>query len=267
MEWLKADFHAHCGEDRCDILFYTAYDLIDRYAELCFQIMTISNHITLTWNEDWKHYAADKGLLLIPGVEASINQKHVLILNADKDADKIRTFEDLRAYKASHDSFIVAPHPFSFASICLNQDTYKHADLFDGVEWHHFYTDWFNPNLKAKQFAEETGKTLIANSDCHNLGYLGEVFTRVQAEPTWESVSLALRNSDVEIKAQPLSTFRAIYIHHILRMGQVRRGLRKWMPSLFYKDHPYPISKKDYQLRLREDGTTGKLKHPLGASR
>ncbi|MBU0518421.1 PHP domain-containing protein [bacterium] len=266
MDWLKADFHAHCGEDVCDILFYTAHDLIDRYAELGFQVMTISNHITLTFSEDWRRYAEEKGMLLIPGVEASIDNKHVLILNADEDANRIRTFDDLKTYKASHDSFIVAPHPFSFASICLNDDTYKHADLFDGVEWHHFYTRGFNPNLKAKQFAAETGKTLIANSDCHDLGYLGEVYTLVKAAPTWESISSALRRGEVEIKTQPLSTLRSLYIHHILRMGQVRRSMRRLLPHVFYKDHPYPITKRErHRSNLVENRTAKKTKRPLRA--
>ncbi len=239
--WLKCDLHLHSGEDHYDILFYTAYDLMDRCAALNFDVIAITNHVDLTICRDWKDYAADRGMLLIPGVEACIGSKHVLILNADADAGKIRTFEDLRAYKASHDVFIVAPHPFGWTPICLNRKAEEYAELFDGVEWHHFYTKSFNPNKKAEAFAHRHGKPILANSDCHHLGYLGETYSWIKAEKTVPSVLDALRRGEIEIVSRPMGFWRAFYIHGVLRMGQVRRGIKALAPQVFFPAHPYPV--------------------------
>ena len=155
MEWLKADLHLHSGEDQFDVLYYSAYELMDRCAALEFRVIAITNHIIFTYKKAWREYAAERGMLLLPGVEASIRGKHVVILNAEEEANKLHSFADLAAYKKSHDVFIIAPHPFAWSPICLRDKLYHHADLFDAVEIHNFYTKLINPNRHAIKFAEK----------------------------------------------------------------------------------------------------------------
>jgi predicted metal-dependent phosphoesterase TrpH len=209
MEWLKADFHLHTNEDYFDHMPHSAYDLIDRGAKLGFEVLAITNHVYYTFDEAWRDYANRRGILLISGVEASIKSSHVLILNADKDVNHLRTFEDLIAYKESHDSVIVAPHAFYPGLICLRRKLFKYADLFDGVEYHSFYTKYFNPNKKAQKFALDHGKTLIGNTDCHRLHMLGKTYTRINAERSLSSILQALRTGKTEIVTRPLTTAEA----------------------------------------------------------
>lgn len=256
MNWLKCDLHMHSGEDHYDILPYTAYDLMNRCAALKFDVIAITNHVILTYAKLWKEYAAERSMLLIPGVEASVMEKHVLILNADADANRIRTFADLKSYKASHDVFVVAAHPFGWTPICLNKQAYQHAELFDGVEWHHFYAKWFNPNKKAAAFASQFDKPILANSDCHHLSYLGETYSWIQADKNIPSVLAALRRGDIRISSRPLGTFRVFNLHTTLRMGQVRRGLKRLAPGLFYRNHPYPMpSENEAQMTVIENNS------------
>jgi predicted metal-dependent phosphoesterase TrpH len=258
--WLKCDLHLHSGEDRYDILFYTAYDLIVRCAELNFDVISITNHVERTFCREWETYAVDRGMLLIPGVEACIGNKHVLILNADADAGKIRTFDDLRAYKNSRDVFVVAPHPFGWTPICLNRQAEEHADLFDGVEWHHFHTKWFNPNKKAEAFARRHEKPLLANSDCHHLCYLGETYSWIKADKTIPSVLSALRRGEIEIVSRPMGSLRAFNIHAILRFGQLRRGIKMLAPNLFFPGHPYPVPPDHFDVALADEKSQKRLK-------
>lgn len=227
MEWLKADFHLHCREDHFDVIPHSALELIDRCAALHYQVIAITNHRHLTYRQDWVPYAEDRGILLIPGVEADVRGKHVLILNADKEADKIRTFKDLDAYKKSHDVFVVAPHPFHWSFICLHGQLRRHINLFDAIEVHSFYTRFFNPNKTARRFAEEHDKPLIGNSDCHHLDQLDLTYSLVHADMTLTSVMQALRRGEVKIVSNPLTFTKAFSLLHVLRIGQIKRAVRR----------------------------------------
>ncbi len=238
MEWLKADFHLHTQDDHCDILFYSAYELIDRCADLGYSIIAIANHRIFTYEEAWQDYALERNMLVIPAVEACIGRAHVLILNANKDANNIHSFEDLEDYKSSHDVFIVAPHPFSFDPICLRDKLYDYAHLFDGVEIHNFHTKHYNPNKKAEAFARKYGKTLVGNSDGHYLRHIGKTYTEIKADLTLSSVMAALREGEVRVVTEPLGFLEAFNLHFLLRLGGCRRVLRRMFPGVFFKDHP-----------------------------
>ena len=227
MEWLKADFHLHSREDHFDVIPHSGFELIDRCAALHYQVIAITNHRHLTFQQDWIQYAEDRGILLIPGVEADIRGKHVLILNADKEADRIRSFEDLDAYKKSHDVFVVAPHPFHWSFICLHGLLGRHIDLFDAVEIHSFYTRFFNPNKTAQRFAEKYDKPLIGNSDCHHLVQLDLTYSLVKAEMTLPSVMQALRCGEVRVVSNPMAFANAFNLLHVLRIGQIKRAVRR----------------------------------------
>ncbi len=227
MDLLKADLHLHSGEDYYDVLHYSAYQLIDRCAELKYQVISIACHRIFTYCETWCEYAEERGILLLPGVEASIEGKHVLILNANEDANKLQTFEELKVYKHSNDVFIVAPHPFYSAFICLRDKLYQHADLFDAVEYHSYYTKFYNPNKKAQAFALQTGKPLIASSDCHQLKRLGKTYSLLKAERNVQSVLQALRKGDVQVVSSPLPAWSAVNMMVNLRLGDLKRILRQ----------------------------------------
>src|SRR3970040_1672931 len=97
---LKADLHLHTAEGEAFIA-YDARSLIDRAAREGFEVLSITNHDVLTFDPDLAAYARDRGILLIPGVEATIEGKHVLLYNIDVPLDRIRTFADLRRLKGA----------------------------------------------------------------------------------------------------------------------------------------------------------------------
>lgn len=255
---MKADFHLHSSEDHCDIIPHSAYELIDRCAALQYRVIAITNHRYLTFDEAWRDYARERGILLIPGVEANLQGRHVLILNANQDADKLRTFADLDAYQRANDVVTVAPHPFYFSFICLRGKLYQHSNLFDAVEIHYFYTRFLNPNKRAEKFAREHGKPLVGDSDCHRLQQLGLTYSWVLADPNVSSVMEALRKGDVRVETQPLNTWEAISLLSYLRLGQMKRFFRRFSgSSQVHKD------KTDIIL----DSSVGTESRPLSSHR
>ena len=96
---LKVDLHLHTKEDNYDNLDYSAKELIDRAVELKFDVLAITLHNEIFFSKDLISYAEQKGILLIPGVELSIEKKHVLLYNVSEDELKelifqIREFEN-----------------------------------------------------------------------------------------------------------------------------------------------------------------------------
>jgi predicted metal-dependent phosphoesterase TrpH len=227
MNWLKADFHMHTSDCLYDGIPHTAFQLIDRAATLNFNVLAITNHRHLIFCESWRDYARERGILLLPGVEASIKHKHVLIINADSDAEKLRSFDDLRSYRDDHNVLIIAPHPLYPGSISLRKRLLANLELFDALEFNAYYTRQFNPNLLAAEFAREHGKPLVGGSDTHRLGQLGKTCTMIQADPEINSIFSAVRQGRVRVVTQPMLVREALGLIIKLRRAKMRQDLRR----------------------------------------
>ena len=82
--WLKTELHTHTLDDPKDgrrIVCHSAQQLIDKAEEQGFQVLSITNHNQLLFTSSLEEYARERGILLIPGVEATLEGKHVLLYN------------------------------------------------------------------------------------------------------------------------------------------------------------------------------------------
>src|SRR5262245_66616826 len=97
---LKVDLHLHTSEDPADVISHDAYQLIDRAAELGFNALAVTLHDRVLIDSRLTGYARDRGIVLVPGVERTIEARHVLLLNFPVGTDHVRTFRDLRALRS-----------------------------------------------------------------------------------------------------------------------------------------------------------------------
>ncbi len=135
---LKADFHIHTSEDREDLVTYSATELIDMAADLGYSVLSITNHNLNIWTRWLSDYARERGIVLIPGMEATIEGRHVLLYNFDFANISINRLRDLYALK-DRNNMIIAPHPCYPSSVALRNLFRKHIRLFDAVELSHFW--------------------------------------------------------------------------------------------------------------------------------
>ena len=70
---LKVELHTHTADDPEDRIPYSTCDLIDRAAALGFDALAITLHDHQLDVRRWEAYAADRGIVLIPGVERTID--------------------------------------------------------------------------------------------------------------------------------------------------------------------------------------------------
>ncbi len=183
--WLKAQFHFHTGVDPKDgYIKYSPYQAIDIASQKGFKLLSFTHHKQLVFSVDWQKYAASKGILLIPGVEYEIYHRHIVILNADADIHKVKTFEDLRAYKASRNVFVIAPHPFYPGSWWLGAYLHKYPELWDAIEFSLFYSYRFlqGPNQKAVKFADKHNLPVVGTGDVHFLRYLEDTYSLIKTD-------------------------------------------------------------------------------------
>jgi predicted metal-dependent phosphoesterase TrpH len=205
---IKIDLHMHCGDDPYDGLRYTAVQLIDKAVELGFAAIAITCHDKVIEDERVYDYARQCGLLLIRAVEWSIKGRDVLLYNiTQRDADRLKTFDDLRAYRRERgdDLLVVAPHPFYPKGHSLHHEFERNIDIFDAVEIAQIHLSWLDPlNPRAVAVAKKHDKPVIANSDTHNLWMFGRHYTLVDAEPRQASIFTAIRQGKVQPVSPPV---------------------------------------------------------------
>lgn len=202
---LKVDLHTHTSDDPFDRIPYSSRHLIDRAAALGFGAIAITLHDRQLDVGPLAPYAAERGLVLIPGIERTIEGRHVLLLNFSRAAEDVESFEDLARLKRCEEGLVIAPHPYFPAAHSLFSRLTRHADLFDAVEYNAMYTASLNFNVPAERWARAHGKPMVGNGDVHRFAQLGTTYSLVDAEADPDAICRAIRAGRVRVESRPLS--------------------------------------------------------------
>lgn len=214
---LKADLHIHTQEDPLDRVLYTARELILMAAVQGFEVLSITNHNLRTFDRDLFYLAQDQGILLIPGMEIAIQNRHVLVLNPPENK-AFTSFSSLSDLKRP-DCLVIAPHPFFPGFHSINGFMKTYYKMFDALEYSHFYLPFLNFNRRALEFSRESGLPLLGTSDAHFLEQLGTTYSLIQAPKDMESVFSAIRQGKIELVTKPLS---------LLQVGRILSRFWAW---------------------------------------
>lgn len=206
---LKVELHSHTSDDPFDAIPYTATDLIDRAALLGYHALAITLHDKEFDVAPLLDYASARGVLLIRGVERTIQGKHVLLINFANDTGHINTFEELAELKRRDRGLVIAPHPYYPLSTCLGDLLDRYPEVIDAVEVHGLYARGTRFNAPAVEWAARHGKPLVGNGDVHRLTQLGATYSLVDAEANPQSICDAIRAGRVEVHTRPLGWFHA----------------------------------------------------------
>jgi len=214
MKNFKAALHLHVKGDPEENIKHTAKEAVLQAKELGFEVIAITCHNKVVYPEGIKEFGEKHDVTVIPGIEATVEKKHVIILNTKEEANNVTTFAKLKKYKEKHsECFIMAPHPFHYTRECLGRKLKEHIDLFDGIEWNYFYSLSINPNLKARELAKKYNKPLIGTSDIHTLKYFDPTYCVIKAKSrTIPDLIEALKNNQIELITKSFSNFRLIHI-------------------------------------------------------
>jgi predicted metal-dependent phosphoesterase TrpH len=206
---LKVELHSHSADDPLDRIPHSTTQLIDRAAALGYDALAITLHDRQLDVRPFARYAAERGVTLVPGIERTIEGKHVLLLNFRRGAEDVQDFEDLARLRQREPGLVIAPHPFFPHPTCLRGLMDRHADLFDAVEYNAMFTRALNFNERAVRWAREHGKPVVGNGDVHRLRQMGTTYSLVDAAPDADAICAAIHAGRVQFSAEPISAAAA----------------------------------------------------------
>lgn len=224
--WLKADLHTHSKEDPVDKIKHSAKELVELAIQKGYGALAITNHTRVFYDPELDRFAEDNGLILVPGMEANVAGRHVL-LYCPKDQSAIQDVNDRSAASNGNFSFddvrnlkkqglvklVMAPHPYHLTRICLGRLFEENYDLFDLAEISFYSTGFETHNsiapfnvldrnqmtrLAVARLAALNGHriALFASSDAHHLSSFGRAYSWVDAKPDLEDILRVLRSGD-----------------------------------------------------------------------
>jgi predicted metal-dependent phosphoesterase TrpH len=226
---LKVDLHLHTNEDPKHLdLKYSPIQLIDQAAKQGYDVLALTYHDKVAQiSKELERHAKSKNIVLISGVERTIQKSHVLIYNiTEAESQALNSLEDLAELKQKNKNiFVIAPHPFHIGETCLKHKLKQYVNLFDALEYSWFYARVINPNHTTRKFATKHNLPLVGNSDLHRLDALGTTYTLVDANKDKKSVFAAIKQNKIKLVTYPLPFFRFFRIASVLM-------IEHWINSL-----------------------------------
>ncbi len=215
---LKADFHLHTNREIVDRISHSPQELIKYMSRLGFKVISMTNHNYFYYNNDIAGYAKKHGILLMPGIECTIQNKHVITLNSGRN---IKSFSELEKIK-DENNIILAAHPFFPHPHSLGKNLIENIETFDAIEFNAFYTKNINFNRKAVDTAKRYKKPLLGCTDGHFLWQLNKTYTLIDAEPNIDSVLEAIRKNKVKVVTRPLGALEFLKAGILVQLTSIK---------------------------------------------
>ncbi len=231
---IKVELHTHTADDPADLIPHSTTELIERAVDLGFGAVAITLHDRQLDLRRFEAFARERDIVLIPGIERTIQGKHVLLFNFPASrTERLQSFDEIAHLKRAHPAgLVIAPHAFYPGASCLRRRLMdRHAELFDAVEINYFYTRDIDFNRVAARWAARHGRPLVGNSDLHRLHQLGRTYSLVDAAPGVDAICAAIRAGRVEVRSAPITIGTAAAYFGDLWIAQVLKTVRQLRPE------------------------------------
>mgnify|MGYP001767378825 CR=1 FL=1 len=186
---LSADLHVHTtcsgdGESRVD-------EVLDAAVRAGLDVIAITDHDT----EEGCRIAGQiqSPVLVIPGIEVSTRQGHLLVLGASGPVPRGRDVLETIAIARSLGGVTILPHPFHRYRHGVGLKMKEALHAVDAIEVFNSRYILRGANRRALKYARRLNKPMVSGSDAHNCRFVGYGVTRIDADRTVESVLEAIR--------------------------------------------------------------------------
>jgi predicted metal-dependent phosphoesterase TrpH len=214
---IKADLHVHTTYSKDSLI--TPEDLV-YFAKQCgLNAVAVTDHNYL---EGAYKIAKETDFLIIPGMEVSSSDGHIVALNVKELIPKgLSAAETVgRIHKAG--GIAIACHPYVYFKGALKG---KVCETFDAIEIINGRAFPFKRSVKkATQTAERLGLSRVAGTDAHYGPQIGYGYTIIEAEEAnVESIAKAI----VEGNCQPFGKPVPVTLNLMMEIERVKRMIIK----------------------------------------
>lgn len=209
---IKLELHAHTDQDPADRIPHTTTQLIDHAASLGYGALAVTLHDRYFDPAPYAAYAKERGVVLLPGVERTLNRRHLLLINFPKECVDVRSYADVAALKRQSNGLVVAPHPFYPLASAIGPMLDRERAVIDAVEVNAMFIRGLDFNRRAVAWAERNKVPLVGNTDLHMLEQMGTTYSLVDAEPDPDAICEAIRQGRVEVRSEALPALRAAWL-------------------------------------------------------
>jgi predicted metal-dependent phosphoesterase TrpH len=202
---LTCDLHVHTnfskdGESSVE-------EILKKAEEAGLDAIAITDHDTVDGAK--KALACSTSVLVIPGIEVSTRQGHLLVLGVTEiipsGLDVVATVDIARRMGA----VLILPHPYHVWRHGVGRRLKAGMIAVDAVEAFNSRYIVGSANKKAARIAKRLGKPCVGGSDAHNARYVGFGRTFVDADKNVPAILAAIRDGKVSCggRKTPLRTY------------------------------------------------------------
>ncbi|MFA4877337.1 MAG: PHP domain-containing protein [Methanoregula sp.] len=200
----------------CDLHVHTSYskdgessveEILKKAEEAGLDVIAITDHDTVDGAK--KALTIPSAVLVIPGIEVSTKQGHLLVLGVTEvipsGLDVVATVETARKMGA----LLILPHPYHVWRHGVARRKNAGMAVVDAVESFNSRYIVGSANKKAARIAKRLGKPCVGGSDAHNARFVGFGRTYVESEKNVPAILDAIRAGNVSCggKQTPLRTY------------------------------------------------------------
>ncbi len=215
---IRADLHVHTTYSKDSLI--TPKDLVYYSKKRGLNAVAVTDHNQL--EGAWK-IAKETDFLVIPGMEVSSSDGHIVALNVHelipKGFSAVETVE--RIHRAG--GVAIACHPYVYFKGCLRENV---CATFDAIEVINARAAPFKKSVeKAEEAAKKLGLSRVAGTDAHYGPQIGYGYTVIEAsEPTVEAVAKAI----VEGHCQPFGEQVPVALNVQQQVLRLKRMIKKF---------------------------------------
>jgi len=156
-----------------------------------------------------KALACETSVLVIPGIEVTTKQGHLLVLGVTEIIPAGLDVEDTVAIARRMGALLILPHPYHVWRHGVARRKKAGMTVVDAVESFNSRYIVGSANRKAARIALKLGKPCVGGSDAHNARFVGFGRTYVDAERNVPAILEAIRAGNVSCggKKTPLRIY------------------------------------------------------------
>jgi predicted metal-dependent phosphoesterase TrpH len=200
----------------CDLHVHTSYskdgessveEILLKAEEVGLDAIAITDHDTVDGAK--KALTIPTTVLVIPGIEVSTRQGHLLVLGVTEVIPAGLDVEATVDIARRMGALLILPHPYHVWRHGVARRKKAGMAVVDAVESFNSRYIVGSANKKAARIAKRLGKPCVGGSDAHNARFVGFGRTFVDAEKDVPSILAAIRAGKVSCggKQTPLRTY------------------------------------------------------------